>query len=272
MNMKPTAWLVAAVSLGFGLGQNAFAADLPLKTPLAPPAEPSWSGLYLGFHTGWGWASDETANASSIFTGVPIPPFAQLTFPLNASGAIAGAQLGYNWQLASRWVFGIEGDASGTGLKASQSASTFSGLAGCGVPGAPCGSAMMTENVNWLASARGRLGYTFGPGLAYVTGGAAWANVGYGASVSEVFPVASTLYPAAFGATKPGWVYGAGYEGMLGNSWTLRAEYLHYGFDGANASVAAVLPNPVVVHGLSASYGWSPLNLNVLRLGVNYKF
>jgi len=269
--MKPIAWLVA-VSLGVGLGQNAMAADMQLPTPLAPSAEPSWTGLYLGFHAGWGWASDETGTGSSKFTGVPIPPFEPLTLPLNSSGAIAGAQLGYNWQFANRWVLGIEGDASGTGLKASQTASTFSGMAGCGVPGAPCGSATMTENVSWLASARGRLGYTFGPGLAYVTGGAAWANVDYSANASQVFPVASTLYPATFSSTKSGWVYGAGYEAMLGNSWTLRAEYLHYGFDGANTSVAAVLPHPLVVPGLSATYAWNPLNIDVLRLGINYKF
>jgi outer membrane immunogenic protein len=269
--MKPIALLVAGL-LGVGLGQNAPAADMALQMPPAPAAESSWSGLYLGFHTGWGWASGETATASSIFAGVPVTPFEPLTFPLSSSGAIAGAQLGYNWQFASRWVLGLEGDASGTGLKATQTASTFSGLAGCGVPGAPCGSATMTENVNWLASARGRLGLTFGPGLAYVTGGAAWANVDYSATASQAFPVASTLYPTTFSSTKLGWVYGAGYEAMLGNSWTLRAEYLHYGFDGVNTTVAAVLPHPVVVPGLSTTYAWSPLNINVVRLGVNYRF
>jgi outer membrane immunogenic protein len=166
--MKPIALLVA-VSLGVGLGRHASAADLELKAPPAPPADTSWTGFYLGFHAGWGWASNETATASSTFTG-SLPPFEPLTLPLNSSGAIAGAQLGYNWQFANRWVFGVEGDASGTGLKSSQTASTFTGLAGCGVPGAPCGSLTMTENVNWLTSARGRFGYTFGPGLAYVTG------------------------------------------------------------------------------------------------------
>jgi outer membrane immunogenic protein len=268
--MKPIVWLAAA-SLAVGLGQNGLAADLLLKTPPAPAAEPSWSGLYLGFHSGWGWASNETGTASSTFAG-SLPPFEPLTFPLNSSGAIAGAQVGYNWQFANRWVFGVEGDASGTGLKASQSAPTFTGLAGCGVPGAPCGSVTMTENVNWLASARARLGYTLGPGLAYVTGGAAWANVDYSANATQAFPVASTLYPATFSSTKSGWVFGAGYEAMLGNSWTLRAEYLHYGFDGATTNVSAVLPSPVVVHGLSAAYGWNPLDINVLQLGVNYKF
>jgi outer membrane immunogenic protein len=73
----------------------------------------------------------------------------------------------------------------------------------------------MTQDVNWLATARGRLGYVIGPGLAYVTGGAAFANVGDKANATQVFPVASTFYPAAANTTKPGWVVGAGYESAM---------------------------------------------------------
>ena len=191
---------------------------------------------------------------------------------MNSSGAVAGGQLGYNWQFSPRWVIGFEGDLSGTALKTSPTASTSSALAKCAVPGAACGSVTMTENVNWLASARGRLGYVVGPGLAYVTGGAAFVNVDDKADATQVFPVATTYYPVTASATKTGWVYGAGYEFMLGNDWMLRAEYLHYSFDGVSSTTTAVLPNPVAVPGLSASYAWSPLNLNILRLGLDYKF
>jgi len=111
-----------------------------------------------------------------------------------------------------------------------------------------------------------------GPGLAYVTGGAAFVNVDDKADATQVFPVATTYYPVTASATKTGWVYGAGYEFMLGNDWMLRAEYLHYSFDGVSSTTTAVLPNPVAVPGLSASYAWSPLNLNILRLGLDYKF
>jgi outer membrane immunogenic protein len=265
------AWLIAA-SLGVGLGAHALAADFALPAPFAPPADAGWSGLYLGFHGGWGWASNQSGTASSMAPGLPISPFEAVTLPLNSSGAIAGAQLGYNWQFANRWILGIEGDASGTGLKASQSAPTFSGLGVCAVPGAPCGAVTMTESVNWLATVRGRLGATFGPGLAYVTGGVAFANVDYSANASQVFPVASTFYPSTFSSTKAGWAFGLGYEAMLGNNWALRAEYLHYGFEGVTSTAPAQLPRPVVAPGLSTTYAWSPLNIDLLRLGLNYKF
>ncbi len=258
--------LLGAVSLG-----HAHAADLATQPQLLP-AQPNWTGFYLGFHAGWGWAADATGSASSAFTASPISPFEPVTIPLSSSGAVAGGQLGYNWQFTPRWVIGIEGDLSGTALKTSATASTTSGMGTCAVPGAACGSVTMTENVNWLASTRGRIGYAVGPGLAYATAGVAFANVDDKANATQVFPVATTSYPVTASTTKAGWVYGAGYEFMLGNDWMLRAEYLHYSFDGASATTAAVLPSTVAVPGLSANYAWSPLNLNILRLGLDYKF
>jgi outer membrane immunogenic protein len=262
--------LLVAAALGLMLVRSASAADLAFKTP--PASDWSWTGLYAGFHAGYGWAVDSTGTATSAFTSSSISPFEPATLPLNSSGAVAGVQLGYNWQFAPRWVVGIEGDISATGLKATQTASTTSGMATCTVPGTACGSVTMTQDVNWLAAARGRLGYVFGPGLAYVTGGAAFANVGDKANATQVFPVASTSYPAAANTTKPGWVLGAGYEFMLGNDWTLRAEYLHYGFDSVSATTGPVFPGPVAVGGLSATYVWSPLKIDIMRLGLDYKF
>ena len=239
--MKPIV-LLLTVSLGAALGPNAGAADLAIKAPPAP--DWSWTGLYAGFHAGYGWAVNSTGTATSAFTSSSISPFETATLPLSSSGAVAGVQLGYNWQFAPRWVVGIEGDISATGLKTTQTASTTSGMATCAVPGTACGSVTMTQDVNWLATARGRLGYVIGPGLAYVTGGAAFANVGDKANATPAFPVASTSYPGAANTTKPGWVLGAGYEFMLGNDWTLRAEYLHYGFDSVSATTGPVLPDP----------------------------
>jgi hypothetical protein len=39
-----------------------------------------------------------------------------------------------------------------------------------------------------------------------------------------------------------------------------------------SATTGAVLPNPVAVGGLSANYVWSPLNIDIMRLGLDYKF
>jgi opacity protein-like surface antigen len=94
--------LLVALTLGLTLVRSALAADLAIKAPPAP--DWSWTGLYAGFHAGWGWASDSTGTATSAFTASPISPFEPVTLPLNSSGAMAGVQLGYNWQFAPRWV------------------------------------------------------------------------------------------------------------------------------------------------------------------------
>lgn len=81
-----------------------------------------------------------------------------------ASSWVAGAQTGYNWQQGS-WVYGLETDLSGTGLKSSMSG----GLT------APCvnDTANTSANVDWYGTVRGRAGWTAGKVLFYGTGGLA---------------------------------------------------------------------------------------------------
>jgi hypothetical protein len=52
---------------------------------------------------------------------------------------------------------------------------------------------------------------------------------------------------------------------MITPNWTLRGEFLHYWFDKAQAAT-------VTAPGLSATYAWTRFDMNVARLGLNYKF
>ena len=103
---------------------------------------------------------------------------------------LAGAHLGYNWQGPSNIVIGIEGDVS------------------------------YLDNVDYLASIRGRLGYAFGPRLAYVTGGAAFIG----------FEEENLSGDDAI----EGWVAGAGLEHKLRENVSIGAEALYYGFEDEN--------------------------------------
>jgi outer membrane immunogenic protein len=163
----------------------AMAADMaPLdRGPIAPGFH--WTGVYLGADLGGGWS---TIQADSIGTN-------------DASSVIGGVYAGYNWQFASGWVIGIEGDASWADLTV------------------PAGSG----DVNWVGSLRGRIGWTpWSTTMVYFTGGAAWSTVS--------IPGVDTL-PAT--QTKSGWVVGGGAEWALwASNWLARAEYLNYGFTG----------------------------------------
>jgi hypothetical protein len=55
-------------------------------------------------------------------------PAATTTGNFNLSGAVAGGQLGYNWQTAN-WVFGLETDADWSSVQGSTSAGVSASFA-----------------------------------------------------------------------------------------------------------------------------------------------
>jgi outer membrane immunogenic protein len=131
-------------------------------------------------------------------------------------------------------------------------------------------AAQATSNYNWLSSLRGRLGYTWGPGLVYITGGGAWAS-------SEVKTlVCDTAFAACtannFGNILSGWTLGAGFEWMMAPNWIARAEYLFYSLGNSTNNVGAFTTPVGGLAGSGVNLGTSSAKLNVIRLGLEYKF
>jgi outer membrane immunogenic protein len=262
MRNKLTSSVVGAV-FSFAVSGLAFAADPGAPIPAAAP---SWTGFYLGVHAGWAWSSNESATQVETFGSHIIT--APLLFNMDNDSPIAGLQAGYNYQF-SRWVVGIEGDISGARLSTSQTGSLISviSIINCHA-GDFCGSATVAEDIRWLASVRGRLGYAWDRGLLYVTGGGAWADVKYRGSTSSSLTGAPPLFASSFTSTVLGPVVGGGYEWMITPNWTLRGEFLHYWFDEAQAAAVTSSSAP----GFAANYTWSRFDVNVARVAVNYKF
>ena len=73
------------------------------------------------------------------------------------------------------------------------------------------------------------------------------------------------------GVTKDlsGWVVGAGYEWMIAPNWSLRGEYLYYGFTGNNNNNGALV---FPATGLAVTGTSGKLNTSVARIGLDYKF
>jgi outer membrane immunogenic protein len=255
-----------------------------------------WTGFYIGGHVGGGWASGG-AGTTTYDEHVGGPQFqTPLSLDVSSSGGLFGAQLGYNKQMGT-WVFGIEGDFTGTSLRGSYSTPNFTTApyAGTATPVAEGGITSMSQDINWLATIRGRLGHTWGQGMAYVTGGLALANIDYNGNNGDyfgrscnnrfgAFPLCT--FPTQSNKTKVGFAIGTGGEYMLTQNWIVRAEYLFYRFDGESASAGPVEPPfipalPVCeesVGGVERStncrtnYSWNSLNLHTLRVGLSYKF
>jgi len=208
----------------------AVAADYPLKA--APPPIWTWTGFYVGVQAGAGWQHTQY-NFTFASTGNVV-----------GTGGEVGGTLGWNWQVpGTPWLFGIEGDWSWTGMEQR-------GTALC--PGC-------TQRVNWLATARGRIGHINGPLLFYVTGGAAWAEI-HNFNFLPAF-----INSANITTTVSGFTVGAGLEGALGGGWSLKGEYLFVSLGQANECVVAACGAPPNIF---TDY----TRLHIVRAGVNYKF
>lgn len=277
----------------------AVAADIriPVKAPvMAPVAVYNWTGFYVGGNAGYSWGRGETDLAGTLSTTTNTSVFrtasgpgaagaVTTTGPLVVSspatgtsridGAIAGAQMGYNWQIDRTWVFGLETDIQWSGEKGR--------LDLCFTVGCTVGNSY-DHHLRWFGTLRARGGVLIDPRvLLYVTGGLA-----YGEVASDSF--ATLLGVTGFGNSKSiraGWTVGGGIEGALDNNWSIKAEYLYadYGrFSNAGGALTAsntvILPDTpttafsTIVNTVVTASGTSTTRLTdqVFRVGINYRF
>ncbi len=258
--------LMASAAIAALMVAPALAADMAVKAPAPmPPPAPSWTGFYIGANGGYGWSS---VNASETpFGAVGIAGITPVTANAHENGGVFGGQIGYNWQTGT-WVWGIEGDFDGTGINGTRAVVFADPLGGAG--GTATDELMVRADINWLASIRGRVGMTVGPsGLLYFTGGGAWENVKTTAMIStDTDPnVFSQSAVGSFNRTRSGFVVGGGYERMIAQAWTVRAEFLYYSFNGNTNAI------PIAdCSGCGVNLSAGRNNIGVARLGVNYMF
>jgi outer membrane immunogenic protein len=229
--------VVALVAIGAG---PVLAADLPARTYTKAPVivpEPvyNWTGFYIGANGGGGWGQTDW-----LFTT------AQTTANHSTSGGLAGGQIGYNWQVAPSWVVGLEADGDWANIKGSTL---------CPNPFFTCGS-----NTRDLASFRGRVGYAAGPVLFYGTGGVGYANTAYTALPQGTPPF---VFTGNYNTDRWGYAAGVGIEYGFTPNWSAKFEYMHYGFDTANAPMGTLSATNVSA---------LRLNIDTLKVGINYRF
>ena len=260
---------------------SSFAADLPSRTaaPAAPYLAPvpvfSWTGFYVG------------VNAGGAFNGGRNNNYGTSGFPVGANGNPAvifgntgvsnngsftgGAQVGYNWQM-NQFVFGVEADIQGIARNSGGGASATAPVAGlAGV--VPYAIASNGANVgNYFGTVRGRLGFAYDRALFYVTGGLAYGDTRGGGTINYYNATNGTGVPTATytsngGGMKTGYALGAGMEYAVAHNWTVRGEYMYVDLGRRNNAFTSPTLPTTSISGGNASRG-----LQVVRLGVNYKF
>jgi outer membrane immunogenic protein len=244
------AFAVAAFSAGAAL-----AADMPLKAPLyqAPPALYSWTGFYLGANLGVGVARDPSA-LSFPAVGAPAgggPEF----FNAQPVGILGGFQAGYNWQF-SNWVVGIESDIQGSAQSDSQTCLNGN----CG----PMLFSTVKQEMPWLGTTRGRIGYANGPILSYFTAGAAYGEAQTSININNT-AITGDAATLNLSSTRVGWTYGTGVEVALDSNWTAKAEYLYVDL-GSQRGMVTLAPS-----GTTSVFN-TRFQEQVFRGGVNYRW
>jgi opacity protein-like surface antigen len=218
-------------------------------TPSFTPRPMNWSGVYVGGHLGGAWStaawSDPFGPTASLDGSENVPYFGDIT---KAHGPLGGGQAGINWQSGS-WVYGIEGDASYTGLRGDNTC--FSGIGGINCE----------HVVNVLATLAGRAGFAWDRSLFYLKGGGAWTNTTYNLDGNTF---ALSLGQASSHIDTLGWVAGIGLEYAFTDHWTVRFEYDHVGLANVTPSFPTMPPISTQRIGISQS-------VDTLELGVNYK-
>src|SRR5229473_2873952 len=210
---------------------SAIAADMPVKAPYIRSVF-DWTGLYVGAHAG-------LSRGSS--TAVLADP-ATSTTSNSFGGMIGGVQAGYNYQLPSGMLLGVEADISFPNYLTSNS--VVSSLA--------TARSDVTEQSDYMGTARGRVGYVAGPWLVYATGGLAWAGERF-LNTPAIGSDEKTLH------TRLGWAAGGGVEYAFAPHWSLRLEYLYSQFGNADIKFP------------SATQYTSGLDFQSLRIGLNRK-
>ena len=243
--MKKFAFAAAVMA---SLSAPAFAADMYVKAPIAPPPTFNWSGFYIGGHIGWGWGDTDITDTNFISAIAGVPALQTVS----TDGFIGGIQGGANYQIG-KLVIGTEYDFSWSDVNGTSTAA----LTPIIVPG----TATRSSNNNWFATATTRIGFAaWNRTLIYSKAGVAWAHFNYTDSV--VLPGIAFAYNSASSEDRIGWTVGSGIEWMGWDKWSFKVEYDYMDFGTRTIALA-----PAVVFPIALSVDQ---RISVIKFGVNY--
>jgi len=243
--------LLAAAGLTAVAIAPALAADLPARAPAYTKApaivEPiyNWSGFYGGLNAGG--ASSRNCWSINNAIGVAVPSTAEGCH--NATGALAGGQIGYRWQMTN-WVFGLEAQGDWADLKGSNVSQLT----------APFAVFNNNSKIDAIGLFTGQVGYAWNNVLWYGKGGAAVTHDKYNGDIlGTTFDTASE--------TRWGGVIGTGFEFGFAPNWSVAVEYDHVFMGSHNVSF-----NATALGGISTRTDSIKQDVDMGTVRVNYTF
>jgi outer membrane immunogenic protein len=255
----------------------------------SPSSSRPWTGLYIGGNGGYGWINssasyspnDPAAQAGTCGGGkgggrcIPQSLF-------HVPGGFGGGQVGYDYQINSLWVAGVEADYQGANLSG-QGASPFR------LGYSPTTGANTNMTVNQSVSSFGTVRLRMGAApinslLLYGTGGLAFGKTntnfnalsgGAGTLSSGGFSytcgaAGTTCFSGSSSNAMVGWTIGGGAEFALSNNFTIKGEVLYVDLGSYNATVTAT--NAGGGRPASFTASMAPVGFVVGRGGLNFRF
>ena len=164
--------------------------------PLAWSSSASnWAGFYAGLNAGYSFGTNNNVDSinygsyQTLLDGSIADPAISSAFSRNyknvQNGFLGGAQVGYNYLVSDNIIVGVETDIQGSNISGSTTgrgvgASAFSDnsppVTGS-IGGVVIGSQSIVSGVNYLGTARGRIGYLINQSLfGYATAGFTYAD------------------------------------------------------------------------------------------------
>jgi outer membrane immunogenic protein len=203
--------LLAVIGMAALGAAPAVAADLAARpyTKAPPPVAAAiydWTGFYIGLDGGGG--SSRKCWDINTFAGTAPKPLPFREGCHDATGGLAGGQIGYRWQ-AANWVFGVEAQGDWADLKGSNVSAFITAWNN-------------TSKIDAIGLFTGQVGYAWNNVLWYVKGGAAVTHDKYqGIFIPNGLPFDNAS------ETRWGGTVGAGLEFGFAPNWSVGVEYDH---------------------------------------------
>src|SRR5262245_10952367 len=199
---------------------------------------PRPGGFYAGAHVGFmfGTGSATLSDPIGVSSQSGTNPYSAL---------FGGVQAGWEWVLPSRVMLGIEADFSFPNYEENSKVLSYRAT--------PSGYA--SEEYEWMATLRGRLGYDIGAFTPYITGGLAWMATRY-----SRIDLNTGNEDANPGQIRVGYTFGGGVDYRIDKRWSTRLEYLYTNFNLSG-----------FLFGSAPSRYDTQYSLNRVRVGLNYR-
>ena len=266
-----------------------------------PVVVKQWQGVYVGINAGYAANNVSSYNnsiglSSSNNENVAVPSLGRSMTTSYYSGPVVGGQVGYNYEFNNHVVAGGEIDLDYADINnnsiANSPAWSYTLNASNNSNNSNITSNSQRTGLNWVGTARLRLGYALGNFLPYITGGFAYGSlstsgssiVGIGNAYNLNTTNAGNFFSGNVGAgsyssTNLGWVLGAGAEYKVSDNWSVRGEYLFTQLTGLTGQTTST---QAVSNACCSSYAIAPagtvytnssmgaFGVHQARVGLNY--